>query len=112
MYFFLFKSMQISKNFPVIMQYPGLFAGSVEQPQEFGIPGTIQFIGIAIASDISLFHTGKMPVQLGIEVFPVSLPERHTHIETEDALYLCLDAALENSLDILPGIIDKGKNRA
>ena len=73
--FFFFKPMQISKNLPVIMEHARLFTGSVKQTQKFRIPGTIELIGVAEAADVTRFHSGEIPVQLCIKIFPVSFPE-------------------------------------
>lgn len=52
----------------------------------------------------------KQPVQLPVEIFPVPVPQGQSHAETDDAVYLCFQAHVQNAGNIVLGIIDKGQD--
>ena len=103
--FFPLKFMQITKNFMNIMHHSRFFADFVEEAHQFHIPGTAAVIAISELPDIDFFQTGKMPVQLGIEIFPIAIPEGQTHVKAKHTFHSGIDAAFQNSFDIFPCVI-------
>ena len=54
---------------------------------------------------------GEITIQRLIEIFPVTFPQRDTNIEHQNSLNSCLQAIIKQAFYILPGIVNKRKNR-
>ena len=110
MFFLLLKFMQVLEDLTDIMHDPRLFAGLVEQLHQLCIFRAVNLIVIAEFPDVLAFQSREMHIQLGIKILPASLPEGQAHIEAQNALHPGLDAAFQKPFNILPGIIDIGKD--
>ena len=82
-----------------------------KQRHQLPVPVTLYFVGVTVLFPVSLFHTGKVPVQRGIEILAVAVAQRHPHAKADDAVHLRLDALIQDPFDIFPCIIDKRQDR-
>ena len=74
-----------------------MFTGSVVKAHQFLIPWAVAFIAVSELPDILLLQSGKVPVQLGIEILPVAFPQSQAHVKAEDSLHTGIDALLHVS---------------
>ena len=85
------------------------FALTVKKAHQGVVIPAHTFIGIAIDLLVSLFQTGKIAVQSSIKIWTASVPQGHSHTETEDALHSSVEAIVQNPPEVLLRVVEKGE---
>lgn len=98
--------MQISEY--VIMIIQNAFSGGsfIEYLHQPVFPRGWKRITIAEFFNILFFKARKVLIKLGVEIFPVAVPQRQSHTETEYALNSTVNAHVKNRINVFFSIVD------
>ena len=82
-------------------------ASFMKEPHKPAVVGAGDHIAAAVFFSIPLLHTGEIPFQAAVEVFPMSLAQSQPHTEADDAADPRLRAVIQYGGDILLRVVDK-----
>ena len=90
------KGVQVSKNLLWIVHYFLLGAPTIKNFHEIFVVGAAQYIFCTIRAHISLLHTGKVPIELTVEILAIAIAQCHPHSKADDAAHLSFCAIIQN----------------
>ncbi len=103
------QRIQIGKDRLRLVQDAVLLADRMKQRHERRVIRAHDLVGVAVGIRIAGAKPREMPVERGIEVFAVPLPQRHADAEAHDALHSGFDAVPQQTEEVFLRVVDEGQ---